>query len=97
MSISVLAPAAVIAVDVGKTTAMLSVTDASRRRLLEPVDFLMTGPGLRQVQAQVRTALPDGVVRVGVEALPTAPCRIRPSLRNARARPKLSSTDRAKS
>jgi hypothetical protein len=80
MSISVLAPAAaVIAVNVGKTTAMLSVTDASRRRLLEPVDFLITGPGLRQVQARVRTVLPDGVVRVGVEALPTAPCCIRPS------------------
>jgi hypothetical protein len=67
MSTSVLAPAAAaIAVDVGKTTAMLSVTDASRRRLLEPVDFLMTGPGLRRVQARVRTVLPAGVVRAGV-------------------------------
>ena len=40
MSTSVLAPAAaVIAVDVGKTTAALLVTDAARRRLLGPVDF----------------------------------------------------------
>ena len=45
MSISVLAPAAaVIAVDVGKTTAAVSVTDADRHRLFGPVDFPMTGP-----------------------------------------------------
>lgn len=69
MSTSVLAPAAaVIAVDVGKTTAAVSVTDAARHRLLGPVDFPMTGPGVGQVVRQARAVVPDGVVRVGVEA-----------------------------
>ena len=36
----------VVAVDVGKTVVALSVTDAGRHRLLGPVDFEMTGPGL---------------------------------------------------
>jgi hypothetical protein len=31
--------ATVVAVDVGKNTAALSVTDVGRRRLLGPVDF----------------------------------------------------------
>ena len=33
----------VVAVDVGKRTVALSVTDAARHRLLGPVDFEMTG------------------------------------------------------
>lgn len=60
----------VVAVDVGKTTVALSVTDAARRRLLGPVDFEMTSPGLAGVLAGVRAVLPstDAVVKVGVEA-----------------------------
>ena len=71
MSTSVaLAPAAaVIAVDVGKTTAAVLVTDAARHRLFGPVDFPMTGPGLGEVIGKIRAVLPlDGVARVGVEA-----------------------------
>jgi transposase len=69
MFTSVLAPAAaVIAVDVGKTTAAVLVTDAARRRLLGPVEFVMTGSGVGQVIGSARAVLPDGVVRVGVEA-----------------------------
>ena len=69
MSISVLAPAAaVIAVDVGKTTAAVSVTDAGRHRLFGPVDFPMTGPGVGWIVGQARAVVPVGVVRVGVEA-----------------------------
>ena len=40
--------ATVVAVDVGKNTAALSVTDAERRRLFGPVDFAMTAPGCRR-------------------------------------------------
>jgi transposase len=70
MSISVaLAPAAaVVAVDVGKTSAAMLVTDAQRRRLLGPVQFSMTGSGLAQVIKQTQAVLPPGVTRVGVEA-----------------------------
>ena len=69
MFTSVLAPAAaVIAVDVGKTTAAVLVTDAARRRLLGPVEFVMTGSGVGRVIGSARAVLPDGVVRVGVEA-----------------------------
>ena len=70
MSTSVaLAPAAaVVAVDVGKTTAAVLVTDAERHRLLGPVEFLMTGLGVGEVISKARAVLPDGVCRVGVEA-----------------------------
>lgn len=61
--------AVVVAVDVGKNTVALSVTDAGRRRLFGPVDFAMTGPGLADVVDRVRGVLPGGAsVRVGVEA-----------------------------
>ena len=48
----------------------LSVTDVGRRRLLGPVEFAMTGPGLASVVGQIRGVLPvsDGAVKVGVEA-----------------------------
>ena len=36
----------VVAVDVGKTSAMLSATDSARQRLLGPVEFAMTRSGL---------------------------------------------------
>ena len=59
----------VVAVDVGKTTVALSVTDAGRSRLFGPVDFPMTRPGLAGVLAEVLRALPgEGRVKVGVEA-----------------------------
>jgi hypothetical protein len=38
--------ATVVAVDVGKNTAALSVTDAARHRLLGPVQFMMTAPAV---------------------------------------------------
>ena len=48
--------ATVVAVDVGKNTAALSVTDADRRRLLGPVDFgkIVTG---KTTANDVRTLL----------------------------------------
>ena len=39
----------VVAVDVGKTSAMLSVTDSARKRLVGPVEFVMTRSGLAAV------------------------------------------------
>lgn len=72
MSISVgLAPAAaVVAVDVGKTSAAALVTDAGRHRLFGPVDFPMTGPGVSQMISKIQVVLPGGdpLVRTGVEA-----------------------------
>ncbi len=60
----------VVAVDVGKTTFALSVTDAARCRLFGPGDFAMTGPGLAEALGCVRAVLPGvgTAVRVGVEA-----------------------------
>ena len=60
----------VVAVDVGKSSAVLSVTDAARQRLLGPVEFVMTRSGLSRVVDRVRGVLPGvGVsVKVGVEA-----------------------------
>ncbi|WP_354188104.1 transposase [Arthrobacter sp. UYCu712] len=59
-----------MAVDVGKTVVALSVTDAGRHRLLGPVDFEMTGPGLAGVLALIkgRLAGADVPVKVGIEA-----------------------------
>ncbi|MFI6722101.1 IS110 family transposase, partial [Kribbella sp. NPDC050470] len=60
----------VVAVDVGKSSAVLSVTDAARHRLLGPVEFTMTRSSLSQVVDRVRGVLPGAgeSVRVGVEA-----------------------------
>ncbi|HET6626303.1 MAG TPA: IS110 family transposase [Nocardioidaceae bacterium] len=59
----------VVAVDVGKNTVALSVTDAERHRLFGPVDFAMTRPALRGVVERVCGVLPDeAIVKVGVEA-----------------------------
>ena len=60
--------ASVVAVDVGKNTAVLSVTDAARRRLLGPVEFAMTAPAVAAVLERVCAVLPAAVVKVGVEA-----------------------------
>jgi transposase len=63
----------VVAVDVGKTTVALSVTDAGRHRLLGPLDFAMTAPGLAATVQRVCEVLPataaaPGSVKVGIEA-----------------------------
>jgi transposase len=60
----------VVAVDVGKATFAVSVTDAGRCRLLGPADFAMTASGLAAAQGCVRAVLPAGemVVKVGIEA-----------------------------
>jgi transposase len=66
-SASVMA-ATVVAVDAGKNTAVLSVTDSARRRLLGPVEFAMTAPAVAAVVERVCAVLPDAAVKVGVEA-----------------------------
>lgn len=59
----------VVAVDVGKTSAMLSVTDATRHRLVGPSEFAMTGSALAEAIAAAAAALPSmAQVKVGVEA-----------------------------
>jgi transposase len=59
----------VVAVDVGKNTVALSVTDDQRRRLLGPVEFAMTVPGLSSTLRRVHDVLPPAArVKVGIEA-----------------------------
>jgi transposase len=59
----------VVAVDVGKTSAMLSVTDSSRNRVLGPVEFAMTRSGLTAAAHRAMAVVPPaGQVKVGVEA-----------------------------
>jgi transposase len=59
----------VVAVDVGKTSALLSVTDAGHHRLFGPSEFAMNRTGLAAVLARVATSVPlSGQVKVGVEA-----------------------------
>jgi transposase len=60
--------ATVVAVDVGKDTAVLSVTSAARHRLLGPVEFAMTAPAVAAVVQRVCAVLPGAAVKVGVEA-----------------------------
>jgi transposase len=60
--------ATVVAVDVGKNTAALLVTDAARRRLFGPVDFAMTAPAVIAVVERVWAVLPGPAVKVGVES-----------------------------
>ena len=60
--------ATVVAVDVGKNTAVLSVTDSARHRLLGPVEFAMTAPAVAAVVERVCAVLPGAAVKVGVEA-----------------------------
>jgi len=59
----------VVAVDVGKTSLMVSVTDDARRRLMGPVEFAMTRSGLgaaTQRVLAVGSSCPQ--IKVGVEA-----------------------------
>jgi transposase len=59
----------VVAVDVGKTSAMVSVTDGARRRLMGPVEFAMTRSGLGAATQRVLDVAPSCPhVKVGVEA-----------------------------
>jgi transposase len=59
----------VVAVDVGKNTVALSVTDDRRHRLLGPVDFAMTRPGLSGTLARILEVVPStALVKVGIEA-----------------------------
>jgi transposase len=68
-SVAQAGPSAVVAVDVGKTTAAVLVTDAGRRRLLGPIEFSMTSPGVGQLIGKIRAVIPAaGLTRVGVEA-----------------------------
>ena len=60
--------ATVVAVDVGKNKAALSVTGADRHRLFGPAGFAMTAPALAAVLGRVCAVLPAGPVKVGVEA-----------------------------
>ena len=60
--------ATVVAVDVGKNKAALSVTDAARHRLLGPIEFAMTAPAVAAVLKRVCAVLPAGAVTVGIEA-----------------------------
>lgn len=58
-----------VAIDVGKNTVAVSVTDDQRRRLLGPLDFAMTRPGLAATVAKIQAVVPSQArVRVGVEA-----------------------------
>jgi transposase len=59
----------VVAVDVGKTSAMLSVTDSARRRVLGPVEFAMTRGDLAATVHRVGAVVtPCAQVKVGIEA-----------------------------
>jgi transposase len=59
----------VVAVDVGKTSLMVSVTDGARRRLMGPVEFAMTRSGLGAATQRVLAVAPScSQIRVGVEA-----------------------------
>jgi len=59
----------VVAVDVGKTSAMLSVTDGARKRVLGPVEFSMTRSGLVATVHRVEAVVvASAQVKVGVEA-----------------------------
>jgi transposase len=60
--------ASVVAVDVGKNKAALSMTSADRHRLFGPAEFAMTAPALAAVLQRVCAVLPVGPVKVGVEA-----------------------------
>lgn len=59
----------VVAVDVGKTSAMLSVSDSARRCVFGPVEFAMTHSDLvRTVHRVVAVVPPSAQVKVGIEA-----------------------------
>ena len=59
-----------VAIDVGKNEFAVSVTDASRVRLLKPLlGCPMTAPSMREVIVKIARSLPAGAaVKVGIEA-----------------------------
>lgn len=59
----------VVAVDVGKNSAMLSATDNARHRLLGPVEFAMTRSDLSSMVGRINATVPTfAQVKVGIEA-----------------------------
>ena len=59
----------VLAVDVGKTSAMLLATDGARKRVFGPVEFAMTHSGLAATVHRVSAVVPPSAqVKVGIEA-----------------------------
>jgi transposase len=66
----VMASTVVVAIDVGKNEFAVSVTDATRRRLLKPrLGCPMTAPSVREVVDSIGRLLPaDAHVKVGIEA-----------------------------
>jgi transposase len=59
----------VVAVDVGKSSAALSVTDAQRCRLLGPLGFELTCSGMSAVVARIGSVIESSAqVKLGVEA-----------------------------
>ena len=59
----------VVAVDVSKTSAMLSATDSARKRVFGPVEFAMTRSGLAATVHRVSAVVaPSAQVKIGVEA-----------------------------
>ena len=59
----------VVAVDVGKSSALLSVTDAQRCRLLGPTGFALTCSGMSTVVERISSAIEPSIqVKVAVEA-----------------------------
>jgi transposase len=59
----------VVAVDVGKTSAMVSATDDARNRVFGPVGFAMTRSDLAATVARVsEVVMPSVQVKVGIEA-----------------------------
>lgn len=59
----------VVAVDVGKTSAIVAVTDGARQRLMGPVEFAMTRSGLgAAAQRVLAVASSCPQIKVGVEA-----------------------------
>lgn len=72
MSVSaapVLLSTVVVAVDVGKSSFAVSVTDATRSRLFGPVQCTMRAPAVREMLARIAGTLPaQARVKVGIEA-----------------------------
>jgi transposase len=59
----------VVAVDVGKTSAMVSATDSARKRVFGPVEFAMTRSGLVAIVHRVNAVITSSTrVKVGIEA-----------------------------
>lgn len=59
----------VVAIDVGKTSALFCVTDADRRGLVKPSEFAMNRAGLARAQSRVMAVIPASAqVKIAVEA-----------------------------